>query len=73
MKIKLIFNGNGVIIMRVLRLCSQMKKPSKISNFKSSAEAIKLDRLRKLEMDKSDMSRAEKKELRNEVKEIRQT
>jgi hypothetical protein len=28
-KIKLIFNGNGVIIMRVLRLCSQNEKTSK--------------------------------------------
>jgi hypothetical protein len=45
------------------------------SNFKSSCwGTIKIGSPEEIvEMDKSDMSRAEKKELRNEVKEIRQT
>jgi hypothetical protein len=72
---------NLFLMVMALSLCvfpstmfANEKNPVKIeATSKVPAEVqLKLDRLEEIkEMDKSDMSRAEKKELRNEVKEIK--
>ena len=73
---------NFVIMMMVLSLCvlpstvfANEKTPTTIEATSKEVPAevqLKLDRLEEIkEMDKSAMSRAEKKELRKEVKEIK--